>query len=84
MNILADASSLSLIPGLILFLLVAFIALLALLMPLFVWLIYRQGVKTQKALTGYTDGINKILASLYHIQQNTTPVVNKDLPDIKL
>ena len=52
------------------------ILVLTVLMPVYVYLIYRQGVKTQERLQGYTDGFNKVLSALYHIQQNTTPRID--------
>jgi len=64
-----------------------FILVMTILMPVYVWLIYRQGVAAKRALDGYSDGFNKVLAALYHIQQNTTPVQKKNppnLPEIKL
>ena len=50
-----------------------FIAIMTILMPLYVWQIYKQGVATKRYLDGFNDGFNKLLATLYHIQQNTTP-----------
>ena len=58
---------------LVLGLLGIFIATMAILMPLYVWQIYKQGVATKRYLDGFNDGFNKVLSTLYHIQQNTTP-----------
>ena len=74
MNITANATEvIGPIAILILGLIGIIITIMAILMPVYVYLIYRQGIATQKALGCYTDGFNKVLATLYHIQQNTTP-----------
>ena len=74
MNILANATDvIGPIAILILVLIGIIILILTILMPVYVYMIYRQGRATQKALEGYTDGFNKVLSALYQIQINTQP-----------
>ena len=69
---------------LILGLLAIFILIMAVLMPIYVYMIYRQGVKNQRMLDGFMDGFNKVLLSLHHIQGNTAYKSNKSKDDLPL
>ncbi len=58
-----------------------FLVIMTILMPIFVWQIYKQGIATKRYLDGFNDGFNRVLLELHHIKQNTIPESRDDLSE---